>query len=158
MTRQEALNVIWRRLLVIFATILTASIAVALFAGNVRVPTLLFLFGNIGGYVGIHKNLGELKNDELVELSGSWLGIVVPSFVGGILALLIYLLFLSGILGGDLFPKFEPDAAVRNGFDAIFDQHAAGSSEYAKLLFWGFVAGFNQKYVVDVIDSIKNRV
>lgn len=34
-------------------------------------------------------------------------------------------------------------------------QHAKGHTDYGKLLFWSFVAGFNQNYVVDLIETMK---
>lgn len=37
------------------------------------------------------------------------------------------------------------------GYVAILEQHAN------RLLFWGFVAGFNEKYVTNVIDSIRQK-
>ena len=43
------------------------------------------------------------------------------------------------------------------GFEAIFERHAQGPTEYAKLLFWGFVAEFNEKCVTNVIDSIRQK-
>jgi hypothetical protein len=36
-------------------------------------------------------------------------------------------------------------------------QHGKEMTDYAKLLFWSFVAGFNQKYVVDIINSVKGK-
>lgn len=157
MTRQQALEIVWRRLFVIFVLLLAVIAAITFFAGDMRVSLLLFFIGNIGGYVTIHKSLANLKDGELIELSASWLGIVVPSFVGGILALVLYLLFLSNILSGEIFPQFAADDNVPKGVESIFAQHATGMSEYAKLFFWSFVAGFNQKYVVDVIDSVRSR-
>jgi len=162
MNRQEALNIIWRKLLIIFMSFLVLSVLISLKSGPFRVPGLVFITGNIGGYVGIHKNLGSLSDVEVTQLSSSWLGLVVPSFVGGILAYVLYLLFISGIISGELFPKIVGDAVPDGvkkpeGFDIIFLQHADGASDYAKLLFWTFIAGFNQKYVVDIIESIKSR-
>jgi hypothetical protein len=162
MNRQDSLNTIWRNLLLIFATLLCLSIAASLTQGPFTVPELVFIAGNIGGYVGIHRNLSGLSDIEVAQLSSSWLGLIVPSFVGGILACVLYFLFISGIISGELFPKIIEDA-VKAGTDkpesfaVIFYQHADGATEYAKLLFWTFVAGFNQKYVVDIIDSIKSR-
>jgi hypothetical protein len=160
--RQDSLNIIWRKLLVIFVALLGLSIAISLKSGPFTVPELVFISGNIGGYVGIHKNLANLSDVEISQLSSSWLGLVVPSFVGGILACVVYLLFISGIISGELFPKIVEDAVEEGAkqpesFLIIFHQHADGASEYAKLLFWTFVAGFNQKYVVDIIESIKSR-
>src|SRR5262249_47269456 len=95
MTRQQALQVMWRRLLIVLATFVAVCAVATYFAGAMRVPVLVFLIGNIGGYVTIHRSLKDLTDAELIELSTSWLGIVVPSFVGGILGLVLYILFLS---------------------------------------------------------------
>ncbi|WAK01351.1 hypothetical protein [Methylobacter sp. YRD-M1] len=162
MNRQDALNIVWRKLLIIFIVLLALSIILSLMAGSYTVPVLTFIIGNIGGYVGIHRSLSALTDTEVDQLSKSWLGLVVPSFVGGILACVLYILFISGIISGELFPEIVEDAVKEGatkpeGFEDIFHQHAKGFSEYAKLFFWAFVAGFNQKYVVDVIDSIKSR-
>ncbi|KRA43069.1 hypothetical protein ASD72_12360 [Pseudoxanthomonas sp. Root630] len=158
MTRQQGLKLVWRKLLLLFIVLLGLSTIAALQAGPFTVPVLTFIVGNIGGYVGMHRNLSNLSDAEIEELSGSWLGLVIPSLVGGILACLLYTLFISGIISGELFPKIVPDEGLSpEGFEAIFLQHADGPSEYAKLIFWAFVAGFNQKYVVDVVESIKSR-
>lgn len=159
MIRQQSLNQIWRRLLIIFVVIGVISITIAYFGAGTRVPALVFLFGNIGGYVGVHRNLAQLSDDELSGLAESWLGLVVPSFVGGILAFMIYVLFLSKIISGELFPVFIQDsnAPLTESFDILKYQHAQSVSDYAKLLFWSFVAGFNQKYAVDIIESIKTK-
>jgi hypothetical protein len=65
MTRQQALNQVWRRLLVIFVSLLTLLVVLFYVGGDARVPVYVFLAGNVGAYVGIHKSLGELKDDEL---------------------------------------------------------------------------------------------
>ncbi len=162
MSRQESLNIIWRKLLFILITLLTISAAISLKPGAFTVPELVFIAGNIGGYIGIHRNLSTLSDTEVSQLSSSWLGLVVPSFVGGILACVLYLLFISGIISGGLFPVIAEDAIPAGikksqNISTIFHHHADGAPEYAKLLFWAFVAGFNQKYVVDIIESIKSR-
>jgi hypothetical protein len=162
MNRQESLNTIWRKLLLIFVVLLGLSVAISIKDGPFTVPGLIFITGNIGGYVGIHRNLSNLSDTEIIQLSSSWFGLIVPSFVGGILACVLYLLFISGIISGELFPRIIEDGThnvmiQKESFAMIFNQHADGGAEYAKLLFWTFVAGFNQKYVVDVIETIKSR-
>ena len=157
MTRQEALRDLWKKLLGLLIAVLALCLAVLAFGDAARTGVLVFLIGNIGGYVGMHRSLGELKDDEIVELAQSWWSIVAPSFIGGILALVLYLLFMSGIIAGDLFPKFKPDANAPLGVESILAQHAVDMSAYAKLFFWSFVGGFNQKYVVDIINSIKAK-
>ena len=157
MSRQQALNVIWKRLL--FVLCASMGVCAVFFFNDTsgRVGVLVFLIGNIGGYVGVHRGLADLNDAEIVELSGSWWSIVAPPFIGGILALAMYVLFLSNILAGDLFPRFAPDADAPKGIASMAAQHGQGMTDYAKLLFWSFVAGFNQKYVVDIINSVKGR-
>jgi len=157
MTRQQALRVLWQRLLGMLVLIIGLSLIILAIGGATRVGALVFLIGNIGGYVGVHRSLSELSDQDIAELSQSWWSIVAPSFVGGVLALVLYLLFMSNILGGDVFPKFAADANAPIGIEAILAQHADGMPSYAKLLFWSFVAGFNQKYVVDIINSIRTK-
>ncbi len=166
MSRQKALQTIWLRLFVIFLSLMCVSILCALFAKysvwDFRCSLLIFFSGNVGSFVGIHRSLNQLNDDDLVDLSSSWLGLIVPSFVGGILAFVLYMMFLGNIVSGVLFPTFVPNAdyvakGVTN-IEALFYQHASnGLPDYGKLLFWSFVAGFNQKYVVDVIDSVRSK-
>lgn len=157
MSRQEAMQQLWRRLFVVLCLFLAISTAVLLLGRAERVAILVFLIGNIGSYISVHRSLGELKYDEVVGLASSWWAIVVPSVVGGVLALALYLLFMSNILVGDLFPRFEKDSDAPMGLDSIIAQHGVDMVAYAKIFFWSFVAGFNQRYVVDIINSVKAK-
>ncbi|KAF0866385.1 hypothetical protein [Pseudomonas sp. LD120] len=169
MNRQQALNILCKRLFLIFVLLLAAALgAVALANGHVVpavsevdgyvVPWVVFIAGNIGGYVGFHRRLSSLNDEEIIGLCSAWFSLVLPSFIGGILAGLLYTLFISGVAQGQLFPVIVADETCRYGessFYVIFCQHASGYASYAKLLFWSFVAGFNQNYVVDLIENIK---
>jgi len=77
--------------------------------------------------------------------------------VGGILALLLFVLFLSGLLSGQLFPHFVPDAPDQTAKDlsSVFTAHGEHYQEYAKLVFWSFVAGFSERFVTDVISRFE---
>lgn len=163
MSRQQALNEVWRKLLIVFVAIGALSIVIAYQGDNIRTPALICLFGNMGAYVGVHRNLTQLSDDEVIGLAESWFGLVVPSFVGGILAFVLYLLFLSDVLNvisTTIFPNFEPDTKVKDleNFEKIWHQHGKTIADYAKLFFWSFMAGFNQKYAVDIIESVKSKI
>jgi hypothetical protein len=156
--RTKALRTIWRRLLTVLLLLLILLIPIITFAGKAAVILLIFCLGNIGGYVGIHTRLKTLTNAEVIELAKSWLAIAVPSIVGGILALVLYLIFISGILTGGLFPVIVSDININHDdFQMVFSQHANAPSEYAKLFFWSFVAGYSERYVTRLIDSIQSK-
>jgi hypothetical protein len=87
--------IIWRRLLIVLIIALVVCFGIVYSGVEARTSLLIVLSGNIGGYVAVHKSLNDLTDTELVALSRSWLGIIVPSFVGGILAFALYLFFLS---------------------------------------------------------------
>ena len=158
MSRQQALNIIWQRLLLVLCISMGSCVIFFFVYGGIgRLGVLVFLIGNIGGYVSVHRGLNTLNDTEVVELSSSWWAIIVPPFVGGVLALALYLVFLSNILAGDLFPRFVPLSDQPVSLDMMFNHRGVEFSDYAKLLFWSFVAGFNQKYVVDIIESVKTR-
>ena len=148
MTRQEALQKLWQRLFLVLAAMLSLAIGVLAIGGDSRTGVLIFLLGNIGGYVGVHKSLADLKDDEVIQLSASWWAILAPSLVGGILAEILYILFLSNLVAGDIFPKFKPDNTAQEGLGSLMAQHAVDMPAYAKLFFWAFLAGFNQKYEI----------
>ena len=157
MTRQQALHKLWQRLFLVLAFLLAIAVGILFYADTARTGVLVFLIGNIGGYVGVHRGLADLKDPEVIELSESWWAILSPSIVGGVLALVLYILFLSGIVSGDLFPRFESNPDSPQGLDSLLTQHAKDMPAYAKLLFWSFMAGFNQKYAVDIITSVRQK-
>ena len=157
MTRQEWLEIIWKKLVVTIVTILSIMSVVMIFAGSARILSMMFIVGNLGGYAAMHKNLSYYSDEEIQQLSKSWFAMVLPPIIGGILSMVIYVLFISNIVSGELFPKIVPDSEVPANFDAIFAQHAESPADYAKLLFWGFVAGYNEKYVTNVIDAIRQK-
>ena len=141
-------------LLAVVTTILSQYAAV-----DFSVPVLVFLAGTLGGFISIQRRLKQLDEADLKLMSDSWVYTALSPAVGGILALLLYLLFLSGLMAGDLFPKFQADDAaadVRN-FRAIFSQHGVAYPDYAKLLFWAFVAGFSERLVVDIISRFERE-
>jgi hypothetical protein len=58
--------------------------------------------GFIGGFVGLQRRLKDLTPEDLQLISHSMVYTCLSPLVGGVLALLLYILFLSGLLSGDL--------------------------------------------------------
>src|SRR5262249_50266493 len=133
MNRQQALAVIWKRLLIVLLGMLVIITLIILFGPTFKVGPRVFLIGNVGGYVSAQRSLASLTDNEVIGLASSWHGLIVPPLVGGILSLVLYVLFISKLIGGDVFPSFESDANARQDFSALIYQHAKGGLEdYAK--------------------------
>lgn len=126
----------------------------------VTAPIAAFSAGIIGGFVGLQRRLKIMSEDDLTLLANSWVYVCLSPLVGGILAVVLYVLFISTLISGDLFPKFIPDTKelcteAKKGFSAIFAVHGE-SVDYAKMMFWSFVAGFSERFVTDIISKFEN--
>ena len=125
----------------------------------ITAPISAFSAGVIGGFVGLQRRLKSMSEDDLLLLAHSWVYIWISPIVGGILAVVLYVLFISTLISGDLFPTFAPDELPpslvnKKGFSIIFYVHG-DSVAYAKLMFWSFVAGFSERFVTDMISKFE---
>ena len=71
-----------------------------------------------------------------------------------IAAVTLYLVFASGLVMGDLVPTFRlSDLGTRQDDFANFiaNWQPAGPVDYSKALVWGFVAGFSERFVPDLL-------
>ena len=122
-------------------------------------PLVCFIVGVIGGFVGLQRRLKEMSDDDLTLLANSWVYVCLSPLVGGILAVLTYILFVSGLLGGNLFPTFVPDPdmdpAKVKGLAALFAIHGE-AADYGKTLFWCFIAGFSERFATDIISRFES--
>lgn len=145
------------RLFLAIFILLAVALGVMTFAvvsqSELVVPVVVVVAGFIGGFVGLQRRVKDLTVLDLELISKSMVYTWLSPLVGGVLALLIYVLFLSELLSGHLFPAFQSDATsnLRAGFSSVFEQHAKSYQDYAKLVFWCFVAGFSERFVTDVI-------
>ncbi|MGH1481118.1 MAG: hypothetical protein ACRBM6_20695 [Geminicoccales bacterium] len=133
-----------------FGLIIVFLVEHFLTSSSVTFP-IVMLCGLVGGFVGIQRRLKDLTMEDLALLADSRIYLLLAPSVGGVLALVLYIIFLSELLQGDLFPKFQPDVHVRGepdttGFFSIFNQHAAA----------GF-AGYSERFVTDVIGKFEGN-
>ena len=163
MARTKMLLVISRRL-VIFAAlslVATAMVFAVTFFFNERlmISWLVFECGIIGGFVSIQQRLKSIEDEELQLLSESWATILVIPVYGGIFALVLYVLFLAGLVQGHLFPAFHiPDFSVppttENVVAFLTQTYPSQGGDVAKLIFWSFVSGFSERFVPQIINKV----
>jgi hypothetical protein len=169
----EKIRTISNRLARSLAVLVAISIPGALYAythpGSIITspPMACFIVGVIGGFVGLQRRLKKMSEDDLTLLANSWVYICLAPLVGGILAVVTYVLFVSGLLAGDLFPHFEPDvvsnasAAKNPGLEVIFAIHG-NASDYGKMIFWclspAFPNGSSRTSSAALRTSLRRRI
>jgi hypothetical protein len=118
----------------------------------------IFTVGVVGGFVGLQRRLKSMSDDDLTLLANSWVYVCLSPLAGGILAVVIYILFISGMLTGALFPEFTPDDSTKSaGMSVLFDFHCSTPEDYGKALLWGFIAGFSERFATDIISRFESH-
>ena len=164
--RRRQLMVITRRLIIFAAS---ALIAIALILGlgfawqqRVMLSWLTFGCGLLGGFVSIQQRLRKIDNQELALLTESWFTILVIPVFGAIFAEVLYILFLSGLLQGHMFPSFyippfDEVPTVGNVIAFLRETCPKSGADLAKLMFWSFVAGFSERFVPQIVSKISSK-
>jgi len=132
--------------------------ATLVFGKKFMVSWACFGCGLIGGFVSIQQRLKKIPDEELELLSRSWFQILLIPIYGGVFALVLYLAFLGSIIQGAMFPKFfVPEFSVppstqdmKNLFTSTYP---AAGVDFAKLIFWSFIAGFSERFVPQIISK-----
>lgn len=130
--------------------------------GKLYVSWMVFTCGLIGGFVSIQQRLSKIGDQELNLLSRSWAQVLLIPIYGGVFAMILYVIFLSEVIQGNLFPKFyippapsKPDGVFMQ--QILKDTYPLSGQDFAKLIFWSFVAGFSERFVPQVISNIANK-
>ncbi|SDU02942.1 hypothetical protein [Nitrosomonas ureae] len=84
----------------------------------------------------------------------------IPPLVGIISAAVIYGMFASGLITGELFPKFAC-AQAGNDCKTLPDflgyWRPEGAQDYAKAMVWGFISGFSERFFVDTLNQFGGK-
>jgi len=162
--RTKRLLIVSKRLVIFAAAslILTTILFAATYlspAHRLMISWLSFECGIIGGFVSIQQRLRKINDEELLLLSQSWTTILVIPVYGGIFSLVLYVLFLSGLIHGPMFPEFYMpvfhDPPVTDDLVALLrTTYPKTGPDFAKLVFWTFVAGFSERLVPQIIQKV----
>ena len=123
------------------------------FDSGLTLPVVLML-GALGAFISLQRRLKSLSVNDLQLFEESLPYTWLAPIAGAVLAGVLYLLFLSGLLAGELFPEFKPIDPT-GAFGGMLSTNSTNSADYAKLFFWSFVSGFSEKFVIDIIGKFE---
>ena len=95
------------------------------------------------------------------ELGGGYLAMYsfVPPLVGAIAAVVLYLIFVAGLMSGSLFPAISCVAGktCSNVTELMQNYWPTGPQDYGKALVWAFIAGFSERLVPDLLQGLVTK-
>lgn len=100
----------------------------------------------VGGFLSVLSRTGE-KVSLVDELSGGYA--LELAAVCVVSAFVLLVLFISGLLTGDLFPSFAHVVDLESLHFTI--------PQWGKLMFWCLVAGFSERFVIDTLDTFISK-
>ena len=154
--------------LIITAVAAFSGLMIVLIAARAELYTnimmMVFFSGTIGAVVNNYYRLSRLSKQEEIESSelnkpGIIIQMYVSLFLSGILGFVAYGLFMSGLLQGELFPKFSDNINQPYGdlYSFLVSVQPKNNSDAAKAIVWAFVAGFSERFIPNVLDSLVSR-
>ena len=166
--REEMRNNLIRSIggwLLFFAVVTLGLVWLLVWGGQTLLATLLLLLlaGAVGGFTSLLQRIQSIPSDgdpliSIFELQKGEFSIRLAPISGAIFAVVLYLIFLGGLLSGGFFP----DHLKTFGLHLGPLQWTAGANymlplDYAKLLLWAFIAGFAERFVPDTLDRLVTR-
>jgi hypothetical protein len=83
------------------------------------------------------------------------LQIFLSPIFGGLFAVVLYAVFVSGIVQGELFPKFKGTAdEFSTPYQFADETLPATNADLSKAILWAFIAGFAEGFVPNFIDKL----
>ena len=111
----------------------------------------------------LQSNWTSLELKQVVD-ARSWISILLRGSVGACGALVVFLFLQSGIVSGSLFPDFAqiglksitwvgPEKSGSVNLGLILPTPA-----FALLAVWGFLAGFSERFVPDILSASEQKL
>ncbi|MFM7130933.1 MAG: hypothetical protein ACKO0V_16410 [bacterium] len=138
-------------------------------AGSTDIPVTALLvpfFGSAGAFISIKQRVEALPygNDayrNIILLNASMVGLIFGLVRGAASAIILNILMISGLIDGELFPKYEfpnfPEASgLGHTFGFLLHLDALPTSEISKILIWSLVAGFSERLLPDALERLSD--
>jgi hypothetical protein len=161
----------WLFLSTVCIVIIVGVLLWSFYAGQNATSMLLIvlLAGILGGFVSALKRIYDFQSifplphyHHFLKKSNLYLVMysMIPPLVGAIGAVILYVIFASKIITGPLFPSFScglgPDKC--NDLKVILHEWRPSLAEdYAKVVVWGFIAGFSERFVPDILNRLSKQ-
>ncbi len=119
----------------------------------------VFFSGMVGGISNTYMRLqsmpveapGQSRLARIIAISQ----VYATPMVSGAFAVVAQALFASGLLSGSLFPTFMDGSAEYQGLNQMFTHYRpATQADAAKMIVWGFIAGFSEKMIPNILDRL----
>lgn len=134
------------------ATILTVVMLAGILGSFVSALNRIYSFRDIFPHQK-YKDILREANLYLVIYS------IIPPMVGAIASVVLYLVFAGELINGSMFPSFgcsKVSGDCNNFKDFVRHWSPEKSVDFAKAIVWGFLAGFSERLVPDILNKITN--
>lgn len=169
-TSTDAFEVHRQMVIALFvATLLVSTfLTVGLLTSKATVLMVVVAAGALGGFISALRRLYIFQRVFPVDFFKRWhranfylvIYSLIPSVVGAIAAVTLYLIFAAELMKGGLFPSFhlssqDPRSDAFENF--VWNWQPVGPGDYAKALVWSFVAGFSERFVPDLLTKLSAK-
>ena len=101
------------------------------------------------------------RHGELQHVTVGWIVgyLFWKSTVSIVFAFVLYMIFIAGLISGDMFPRFvrttlETGGQYQNMKEFATKVDPESYKDVAKILVWSFIAGYSEKFVPNLISQI----
>lgn len=151
--------------------ILAAFLAVSWFIWYVPLYFVIVTAGMLGALTSFLRRLQAVlgspphpdQSSDLSALAYEKRAAVLSLVVGGVFAIVVYMLFAAGLgqVSGELGPKFteltKPPATGVDFVRFVLEVGPLKGADYAKVVVWSFIAGFFEQLVPDALDRVVKK-
>lgn len=116
---------------------------------------LVAFMGSLGGFLSLQRRIQNIPTERdplltMLELENGRFTVSLAPLTGAIFAVVLFLMFLGGLIEGTLFPTNLAFPDWKLGDPIV----AASLVPFGKLLLWSFIAGFAERFVPDTLDNL----